>query len=82
MIVFGRKFRNSSTLDDLERAWTDMKEKGLNPDKFTVEIYEKRKAEMIDSCENVDSLTLGDSGNSLNGKRKSNPRQSITEITK
>lgn len=60
MIVFGRKLRNSATLDDLESLWMELKDKGVKPDKFTVEIYEKRKAEVIDSSENVVSLKLGE----------------------
>ena len=52
MIMAGRRLRNSTSLEKLESTWIEMKDKGIKPDQFTMEIYEKRKAEMIVGCKN------------------------------
>ena len=46
MIVFGRRLRNAGSLDLLDEVWQNVRESKVTPDKFTVEIYEKRKREL------------------------------------
>ena len=75
MIQFGRRLRNSINLDDLESVWVEMKEKGAIPDKFTVEIYEKRKAEVtVDSESDASEMRENESGRSEKESEKKNQK--------
>ena len=48
MIVFGRRLRNASSSDLLGKVWEEMKDSRVAPDSFTIEIYEKRKRELLE----------------------------------
>ena len=46
LIAFGRRLRNSSSSERLETVWEEMKQNGVAPDSYTIDIYEKRKREL------------------------------------
>ena len=46
MIVYGRRLRNAENSDLLQKVWEEMKENKMAPDKFIIDIYERRKREL------------------------------------
>ena len=49
LITFGRKLRNAGSLQELEKVWEELKESKLTVDKFSIEIYEKKKEQLSSS---------------------------------
>ena len=68
MIVFGRRLRNSSSLDLLEKVWEEMKESKVTPDSFTTDIYEKRKKELQE--EEMELMSMKEEEERLKRKRR------------
>ena len=47
LISFGRRLRNSSSSERLEMVWEEMKQNGVIPDSYLIDIYEKRKRALM-----------------------------------
>lgn len=46
LYFIGRKVHSANNLNRLEKAWSELKQKKLTPDKDLVELYNKRKQEL------------------------------------